>query len=245
MFRPGQDRYAPGDVLDVAGCPVRLKVDGRSRRVSLRLDAARREVIATAPSARRLKEAVQFASQRAQWIGEAVARLPETLPFAPGQAIEILGRVCRLERAAGPRHQGLKREEGLSLHAWGEGEAFSRSVQRLLRFEALGALGERTRVHCAGLGQPAPKVGVMDARSRWGSCTPAGRGRPASIRYSWRLILAPFEVMDYVAAHESAHLVHADHSPRFWAVVKALTPDVRGPRAWLRANGPRLHAMGR
>ena len=85
----------------------------------------------------------------------------------------------------------------------------------------------------------------MDARSRWGSCTPPRRGGDASLRYSWRLILAPYEVLDYVAAHECGHLVHADHSPRFWALVASLGPDVKRARAWLRVHGPRLHAVGR
>jgi hypothetical protein len=95
------------------------------------------------------------------------------------------------------------------------------------------------------LDRPAPKVAVMDARSRWGSCTPARPGRAASLRYSWRLILAPYDVLDYVAAHECGHLVHADHSARFWALVARLGPDMKRSRAWLRAHGPRLHAVGR
>jgi len=239
------ERYVSGDTLEVAGVPVRLRVDGRARRVSLRLDAARREVIATAPSPRRLKDAVAFAVQRAQWIGQTAARLPETSSLAPGSVIEVMGRPCRLEATATRRGQGLVDEgDGLRLVVAGEGEAWARSAARLLKAEALRVLAARTQAHAAALGRPMPKVGVMDARSRWGSCTPARGMRAAGVRYSWRLILAPFAVMDYVAAHECAHLVHADHSPRFWAVVKTLVPDVKAARGWLRTHGPRLHAMG-
>ncbi len=239
------ERYASGDTLEVAGVPVRLRVDGRARRVSLRLDAARREVIATAPSPRRLKDAVAFAVQRAQWIGQTAARLPEAASLAPGSVIEVLGRPCRLEATASRRGQGLLDDgDGLRLVAAGEGEAWARSATRLLKAEALKVLAARTQAHAGALGRPMPKVGVMDARSRWGSCTPARGLRAAGVRYSWRLILAPYAVMDYVAAHECAHLVHADHSPRFWAVVKTLVPDVKGARGWLRTHGPRLHAMG-
>jgi predicted metal-dependent hydrolase len=245
MFDPRPDRYAPGDRLEVAGCPVRLKVDRRARRISLRVDAASGEVIATAPSPRRLNEAVQFASQRALWIGQAMARLPTPQAFAPGETIEILGRACQLQASAGRRGSEIVEGEELRLVAAGEGEAFGRAVERALRREALEALRERTDFHSRALGQPLPKVGIMDARSRWGSCRPAGRGRIASIRYSWRLVLAPYWVADYVAAHECAHLIHPDHSPRFWAEVKGLFPDVKSARAWLRANGPRLHAAGR
>ena len=238
------ERYAAGDTLEVAGVPVRLRVDARARRVSLRLDAARREVIATAPTSRRLKDAVAFAVQRAQWIGQTAARLPDVPRAVPGGTIEILGRTCRLEASASRRGQGLvDGPDGLRLVAAGEGEAWSRSVARLLKAEALKALAERTAVHAAALGRPLPKVGVMDARSRWGSCTPARGLRAAGVRYSWRLILAPYAVMDYVAAHECAHLVHADHSPRFWDVVKTLVPDVKTSRGWLRTHGPKLHAL--
>lgn len=245
MFELRSSRFAEGDTFEVAGVPVRLKVDRRSRRVSLRLDPARREVIATAPSARRLKEAVAFAGQRAQWIGEAVSKLPVPQPLAPGGTIEVLGEPCRLVGAPGRRGQGLVREGGLRLVAHGEDEAFVRSAVRVLRGEALKVLSARTALHAAALDRPLPKVALTDARSRWGSCTPARGLQAASVRYSWRLVLAPFEVMDYVAVHECAHLVHADHSDRFWAVVKTLAPDVKGPRAWLRAHGPRLHAFGR
>lgn len=244
-FSAPNPRYAPGDVLEVAGCAVRLKVDGRATRVSLRLDTTRGEVIATAPSHRRLKEAVAFAAQRAAWIGEAVRRLPTAEPLAPGVVLQVGGRPCRLKPALGPRRQGLYEEDGLVLRAWGEGDAFRRAALRILKAEALKALSERSAIYAAALDQPLPKVSVMDARSRWGSCTPARRGREASVRYSWRLILAPFEVMDYVAAHECGHLVHADHSKRFWSLVASLGPDVKRGRAWLRAHGPGLYAVGR
>jgi len=85
---------------------------------------------------------------------------------------------------------------------------------------------------------------IMDAKGRWGSCRPPIKGGPASIRYSWRLALAPFAVADYVAAHECAHLVELNHGPRFWAQVKALVGDERPHRTWLRAEGARLHAFG-
>ncbi len=159
--------------------------------------------------------------------------------------LQILGRPCRLEVAPSRREQGLCDDGGLELRVAGEGDGFRRAALRLLKAEALKLFTQRSAAHATALGQPAPRVAVTDARSRWGSCTPARRGRTASLRFSWRLILAPYEVMDYVAAHECAHLVHADHSPKFWAVVKSLTPDAKGPRAWLRAHGPRLHAVGR
>jgi predicted metal-dependent hydrolase len=115
----------------------------------------------------------------------------------------------------------------------------------MLKKRALAVLSERTEVYAAMLGVEPPKVTVADAKGRWGSCRPAVRGAAASIRYSWRLALAPFEVADYVAAHECAHLLELNHGPRFWAHVQALVGEHKAHRAWLRAEGARLHAFGR
>ena len=247
MFSLKGPSYAPGDVLEVAGHPVRLRVDGRARRVSLRVDAASREVVATAPTPRRLKDAAKFAADRAGWIAKALDKLPDARALVPGAAIELLGKPTQLERAASRRTQGLVEDEtGARLLAYGADDfLFARAVVRLLKADALRFFTERTAVHAAALGQAMPKVAVTDTRGRWGSCTPARGGRSGSIRYSWRLVLAPWAVADYVAAHECSHLVQADHSPKFWAVVDTLTDDVKRPRAWLRAHGPSLHAVGK
>src|SRR4051812_33011443 len=100
-------RYASGDRLGVEGCPVRLRVDGRARRVSLRLDPARREVVATAPSPRKLSDAVAFARERSRWMAEQLAALPQGRPLVAGELIEVLGAPCRLEPIASRRGQGL------------------------------------------------------------------------------------------------------------------------------------------
>ena len=126
----------------------------------------------------------------------------------------------------------------------GEGEGFARAVTVILKGRALTVLTARTAVHAARLGAPMPQVRVADARTRWGSCRGGIRGGLAAIRYSWRLALAPFEVADYVAAHECAHLLEMNHGPKFWALVRDLVGDERRHRAWLRAEGAKLHAFG-
>jgi len=225
---------------------VRLRVNRRARRVSLRLDRARREIVATAPNPRRLAEAAAFAHDRAAWIAERLAELPSAAPLAPGQLIEVFGRPVRLEQGSG-RARWIEPEDGSTprIVAMGEGEGFTRAVTLMIKRRALDVLTERTAFHCAQLGVAVPKVTVADAKSRWGSCRPATGRLPASIRYSWRLALAPYEVADYVAAHECAHLLELNHGPRFWAHVRTLVGDERRHRAWLRAEGARLHAFGR
>jgi predicted metal-dependent hydrolase len=244
LFNP--QRHADGDLIEVAGAQVRLRVDARARRVSLRLDSARRQVVATAPTARRLPEAVAFARQRSAWIAGLMGDLPQPVDLTPGAIIEVLGKPCVLEAGAGRAR--LIDGEVMRLVA-PAGERFPASVMRVLRAQAKRVLSERTEAHARALGQALPVVTIMDARGRWGSCKQprrSGFGAGAEvgrIRYSWRLVLCPYAVMDYVAAHECAHLVEANHGPRFWAVCRGLAGDERPHRKWLRANAQRLHAF--
>lgn len=234
-------RPQPGDVVDVAGAPVRLAVNPRARRISLRLDA-RGAVVATAPSARALAQAEAFARSRAGWIAERLAARPAQSALKPGAVIPLRGRPVRLVAVPG---RGAARLTGEAVAAGGDSDAFARRVRRLLRAEALADLQARTAVHAAALGLPSPAVAVADARTRWGSCTPPrGPGDRGRVRYSWRLVLAPPFVLDYVAAHEVAHLREANHGPAFWSLCARLYGDVAPARAWLKAHGAALHAVG-
>jgi predicted metal-dependent hydrolase len=240
LLRP-RARLRHGDVVEVAGARVTLRADSRARRVSLRISGAG-EVIATAPNERRLKEAHDFALSRSDWILERLAKRPSPWPFAPGGMIHLRGEALRLEPATGAGAARVAATPvGRVIRSGGEGEAFSRRIESLLRREARRDLEARVEVHCRALDLPIPKIGLGDPKSRWGSCTP---GR-ASMRFSWRLVMAPPAVLDYVAAHEVAHLVHPNHSPAFWGLVRELVGDERASRQWLKANGTALHAAGR
>ncbi len=250
LFRAAQ-RYAHGDIFQIEGATVRLRVDARARRVSLRIDQGAGEVIATAPTVRRLAEAAAFAEQRAVWIVGQMVRLPRRAILAPGQTIEVMGRACQLEAGA-PRGRLMAAADQTPMRlAAPEGDRFTPTVLRLLKAEARRVLTQRTAHHAAALGQPVPAVMINDPKARWGSCTPArragigGAARVGRIRYSWRLVLAPYDVLDYVVAHECAHLVEANHSPAFWALVEGLIPEMRERRKWLRARGAELQAFGR
>ncbi len=122
-------------------------------------------------------------------------------------------------------------------------EVLDALAARDLRREARSLFAERAAVHCVRLGAPLPRLSITDTKSRWGSCTPARPGRSAGIRLSWRLMLAPPEVADYVVAHECAHLIEANHGPRFWGLVRELVGDAKPHRAWLRTHGSALHRM--
>lgn len=243
LFRPTPK---PDDLITVHGSPVRFKVNARARRISLRIDPKAREVAAVAPTARQLADALKFAQSRADWMAERLAALPVLRPLRPGMTIEVAGQPCRLERAAmriAPRLIPATAEEPQRLVAYGSDEAFGRAAIRALKAEAEARLLERTGVHAAALRQPMPTVAVADAKGRWGSCKQAARGRPAAIRYSWRLILALPSVLDYVAAHEVAHLIEGNHGPRFWVLVDQLYGDHRAARRWLRTHGAAIQSV--
>jgi predicted metal-dependent hydrolase len=238
MFSRAAQRFSDGDRLEIGGWPVRLRVDGRARRVSLRVDRAKSEVVALAPTPKRLNEAVAFAQEKSGWIAKQLEALPQRQSLAPGGVLRLNDRPYRLE--VGPGRARL--EEGRIVAP--DDPNWGLKVIRLAKREALSVLTERTAVHAAALGRPMPSVAVADPKARWGSCRPATPRAPAAIRYSWRLILAPAAVADYVAAHECAHLIEANHGPKFWALCERLAGDPAPHRAWLRAHAAELHAIG-
>jgi predicted metal-dependent hydrolase len=238
-------RHADGDLVEVGGARVRLVVSARARRVSLRIDRAKGEVLAVAPSAPRLADAVAFAHERRAWIAERIAGLTPPTQIAPGLEIELFGRPCVLARAPGRASLEGDGWERSGRSPYGaDGAAYAEAVERLIKREAMAWFGPRIAHYAAAVGAPKPPLRIIDARTRWGSCTPAQKSRPASIRLSWRLALAPPAVADYVAAHECAHLIHPNHGPNFWAEVKRINGDPRIHRAWLRKHGAELHAFG-
>ncbi|MFZ5668230.1 MAG: M48 family metallopeptidase [Pseudomonadota bacterium] len=241
----GRRTFSHGDRIEADGQPVRLAVNARARRISLRVDRVRREAVAVAPSARRLSEAAAFARERADWIASQLADLPAVSPLRPGASLSMLGRPVLLVARDGRARLHPASDDAPAVIAAPDDAAFGDRVLRLVKAEARRWLTERTAVHSAALGQPMPGVAITDTRGRWGSCRPAGRLGAAGIRYSWRLVLAPVAVADYVAAHECAHLVEANHGPRFWALVHGLVGDHTPHRDWLRREGARLQAVGR
>ena len=238
--------YAHGDALQIGDAVVRLRVSARARRVSLRIDSLRREVIATAPTSRRLAEAAGFAAERAAWIAQQLAKLPAPQTLDNLTSLRLFGEPHEVVRSGlRARVEPATDVAPAQLILPVDPARIPGALARLIRRQASEVLADRTAVYCARLDRPVPTVIIGDPMTRWGSCRPPGGGRAAAIRYSWRLALAPFAVADYVAAHECAHLIEANHSPKFWAVVRDLCGDPAPHRAWLRANGSSLHAFGR
>lgn len=229
---------ADGERVDVDGLAVRLKVNGRSRRITLRIDPRTGEAVASAPTARRLADAVAFAETRRGWLAARLQARPAAERLADGSRIEVFGEAWTLV-PDGRR----PRLEGGVLSGCGAGEVDGQLVVRAVKKAALDGFRALCERHCQCLGVATPEISVTDPASRWGSCTPPANGRRGRVRVSWRLALAPFETANYVAAHECCHLIEANHGPRFWTLVRELVGDPAVHRAWLRRHGPGLLAF--
>ena len=223
--------------------PLTVRRNRAARRISLRIDVPRRGAILTLPARAGLSAGLDFVAEKAVWLRNAYARLPASVPFAPGAIIPFLGRPHRIEHRPEARG-GVWREDNGGETApvivvTGGAEHLARRLADWLKTQALSVLDARTRATAARIDRGIAGVSVRDTRSRWGSCARDGR-----VHYSWRLVLAPEFVLDYVVAHEVAHLVYMSHGPRFRAVVDRLTPRRAEAEAWLRVHGAGLLLLG-
>lgn len=213
---------------------VELRRSARAKRLSLSVSRIDGRVRVTAPPRSRKREVAAFLEHHADWLRGVMDRALEAQTLSPGATIPLLGRDVEI-RAAPGRSVWLAKD-GAVLYVGGSSAGAGARVEAYLRLLARDKLFEASTRYAARLGVRFSKLTVRDTRSRWGSCT-----ADAALSYSWRLVLAPLEVLEYVAAHEVAHIVELNHSPRFWAVVEKLRPTWRRERAWLRRHGLELH----
>jgi predicted metal-dependent hydrolase len=217
--------------------PLTVRHSARARRISLRLDPPKGAVVLTVPRGVRLATALAFARDKAVWAANRLAHLPRPVAFAHGVTVPYLGTDHVIIHAPGTRG-GVWREDGRLLVS-GAIEHLPRRLTDWFKSEAKQSITPRARAMAESIGQKVAKVTVRDTRSRWGSCSSTG-----ALNFSWRLILAPEAVFDYVIAHEVSHLQEMNHSARFWAVVERLCPDPDPAKAWLRKHGAGLHLYG-
>ena len=220
---------------------IALRRAQTSRRYTLRVRAASRDVLLTMPARGTLKEARAFAERHAAWIGVRLSRLPQPVAFAPGEVTPLRGvdhRIVHRERARGVAWVEAAQGEPVICVA-GDAPHVARRVADFLKREARRDLETAVARHAAALDVKPRRIALRDTTSRWGSCSSSG-----TLNFSWRLILAPPFVLDYLAAHEVAHIAHMNHSPLFWALTRRLYPETDHAEAWLRAHGSSLHRFG-
>jgi len=220
---------------------IALRRVASSRRYTLRVRAASRDVLLTMPARGTLKAAREFAERHAAWIGARLARLPKPIAFAAGEIAPLRGVDHRIVHRPGVRgvvwlEDGV---DGPLICVAGDAPHVGRRVADYLKREARRDLEAAVARHAAALGVKPRRLALRDTTSRWGSCSST-----AALNFSWRLILAPPLVLDYLAAHEVAHIRHMNHSPLFWALTRRLCPDTDRAEAWLKAHGAALHRFG-
>ena len=226
--------------------PVILRRNVRAQRFILKIGAHKPEVILTMPAHGSEAEAMDFAISQAHWIKSRLNAQLDTIAFAPGVEIPLRNVMHVIEHC--PNQRGTVWTPGddsgdLSrpvICVTGDRRHLARRVRDWLKKQARSDLSQSVTVHSQHLGLRATGITIRDQTTRWGSCSSTG-----GLSFSWRLILAPPFVLDYVAAHEVAHLEEMNHGPHFWRLVEQCIPDYRQAQKWLKNNGSKLHIYGK
>ncbi len=216
---------------------LRVRRSARARRLAIRILPTSGTAELVLPKRASMRQGIAFAKDRADWLQEHLAQLPPPIPFADGAIVPLRGRPLTIRRVEGLTDD--IRCAGDSLIVQIARRDLSAAVRDYLRSEAKRELRERATGMAARINLPFRRLTVRDTHSRWGSCSWQG-----DLSFSWRLILAPDPVIDYMVAHEVAHLAHMDHSDSFWRMVDRLTGDVDDAKDWLRQHGAGLHRYG-
>jgi predicted metal-dependent hydrolase len=235
-------QYKDSITVDIAGAPVAIAVRVHPRACSYRLRLGDTGPVLTVPPHGNCEEASAFVARHRTWLEVRLERLPGPRPFVEGALVPLRGIDHRI--VATGRLRGtvtVAGEAGMPvLRVPGAPEHLGRRLTDWLKRQAERDLGERVAFHAANLGVRPAGLTIRSPSSRWGSCSSAKR-----LNFNWRLVLAPPFVLDYVAAHEVAHIGEMNHSPAFWAAVESTLPDYKRGRVWLRAHGRELMVQGR
>ena len=221
---------------------IALKRVVGATRFTIRVRSATRDVVLTMPIRGSVAAAHEFAVRHADWIGTRLRKLPKPVPFEAGEVIPFEGMPHRIVHA--PSARGIvwidrTADDEPAIYVAGDAHHLPRRVGDFLKRLAKKKLDAAVKRHSSRLNLAPRGVTVRDTTSRWGSCSATG-----ALNFSWRLIMAPPFVLDYLAAHEVAHLVHLNHSDAFWAVTRSLSDDTDAAEDWLKLHGASLHRYG-
>lgn len=219
--------------------PLRIRTHPRARRIALKIGAGGDEIEMVLPRRSSRAEALRFLEASRGWIDARLATLPPRIAFAEGAEVPVMDMPHAIRAMGKGRGRGPAWIEDGEIRVAGDAAFLARRVRDFLRDLAKRELAARAEQMAATIGKKIGRVSVRDTVSRWGSCTRSG-----NLSFSWRLIFAPEAVIDYVVAHEVAHLVEMNHGVRFWRLVDKLHPDAKAQRLWLNRHRTRLMRIG-
>ncbi len=238
--------------IDGLNVSVVLRRNAQARRFILKIGARSSEVILTMPGNGSEAEAMEFAISQAHWIKSRITAQPDIIDFVDGAEIPLRNVMHTIDHRSGERgtvwtlpgndEELIDEEEGALplICVAGDARHLARRLRDWLKKQARADLKQSVEHHSEHLGLRPKNITIRDQTTRWGSCSSSG-----ALSFSWRLILAPPYVLDYVAAHEVAHLQEMNHSPRFWKLVEQRLPDYKLAQKWLKKSGARLHIYGK
>ena len=227
-------------LADASGkVPIRVRVSPRARRMALKIDAIGDAVELVLPPRTSLPRALNFLRSNQDWVERRLAALPPRVVFRDGSSVPILGRPHRIRHLERCAAQGPVWITDGEICVSGEKAHIARRVRDFLKERARAELGRRARRLAETIDRKLGRITVRDTTTRWGSCSANG-----NMAFSWRLIMAPEPVLQYVVAHEVAHLAEMNHGPRFWKLVDRLVPHVERHRDWLNHNRAWLLRIG-
>lgn len=214
---------------------LRFRRNPRARRMVLRLSSKGDGLVMTLPKRVGLSEALRFVETSSAWIEKSLKRQPQAKALADGAEILLRGLPHKVLFGGGRR--GLVSIENGMITIPGDPTHAERRLRDALKKLALVELTAATKRYAAQMNVTFSRITVRDQKSRWGSCAASG-----ALSYSWRLILAPPEVLDYVAAHEVAHRREMNHGPKFWRLVLSHCPHSKSATQWLKKHGREVHS---
>jgi predicted metal-dependent hydrolase len=222
-------------VIEGRSIAVSFRRNARARRLILRLSRDRAGVVVTLPHRVSRSEALDFAKKSSKWVSERIRSEPAERPLRAGGEILIRGETRRIAHSGSRRGTIMLAQEAIIVS--GDEAHLGRRLTDWLKAEAKRDLVTASEFYARAMDVKFHRLSVRDQKSRWGSCSSDG-----TLSYSWRLILAPPFVLDYVAAHEVAHLKHMNHGRSFWRLVLTHCPNAGRAKTWLKRHGAELHA---
>lgn len=220
--------------------PLRIVENDRARRLTLRIDAGGQGLRITVPPGLRRGEVEKFLHRHQGWLEQRLAKVPDRPQVRPGIKLPVYGVPHMIVHEPGKRGTVSvgSDENGPTLVIHGDRVHLPRRLTDYLKREAKREIEALVEKHTAKVGRKAKAVRFKDTSSRWGSCTSDG-----NLSFSWRIMMAPRPVINYLVAHEVAHLKEMNHGPKFWKLCEELCPDTERCKAWLKKNGSALQAI--